>query len=120
MTKATRSKVTLEDLTTMRPEGIEFDLSGRTVSVMVTAQKRPSRSDDPDGTAGMGVKLDWQVLADGYIVGYLQLRDAAVSAWLPDQLESGSPAPADSIDDGIMLLAAEKPKPQHKHKHHGH
>ena len=114
MTKVTRSKVTLDDLRTMLPQGIDFELAGHTVSIMATAQKRRLGMGQPD------VNLDWQVLSDGYIVGYIEAGQDVVLAWAPSQLDDGIPAELTSIDEAIDFLAGEKPKAQHKHKHHGH
>jgi hypothetical protein len=114
MTKATRSKVTLEDLGTMLPQGIDFEFEGHNISIMKTAQKRRLGLGDPD------VQLDWQVLSDGYIVGYIEAGQDVILAWKPFELDDGTPAEVTSVDEAVTFLAGDKPKPHHQHTHHGH
>ncbi|PRY70498.1 hypothetical protein B0I08_101634 [Glaciihabitans tibetensis] len=105
--------VTLDDLQDLRPEGIDFEFDGHATSIMPTAQTRRLGLGVPD------VKLDWQVLIDGYIVGYIERGQDVILAWNPSQLDDGSPAQVTNIEEALQFLAPLKP-PQHKHgKHHG-
>ncbi|GAB3606879.1 hypothetical protein GCM10027413_22880 [Conyzicola nivalis] len=106
--------VTLDELATLRPEGIDFEAVGHTVTIMPTAKTR---------TLGMGipdVPLDWQVLADGNTVGYIEKGQDVILAWKPSQLDDGVPAEVTSIDEAVEFLAADPPKQQHKHNKHPH
>ena len=106
--------VTLDELATLRPEGIDFEAVGHTVTIMPTAKTR---------TLGMGipdVALDWQVLADGNTVGYIEKGQDVILAWKPNQLDDGVPAEVTSVDEAVEFLAADPPKQQHKHNKHPH
>ena len=100
--------VTLDDLTDLRPEGIDFDFDSHPTSIMPTAQTRRLGMGQPD------VKLDWQVLIDGYIVGYVERGQNVILAWKPYELDDGTPAEVTNIEEAIEFLAPPKP-PHHKH-----
>ena len=106
--------VTLDELRSLRPEGIDIQAVGHTVTIMPTAKTRRLGLGVPD------VKLDWQVLSDGNTVGYLEAGQDVVLAWKPTQLDDGLPAEATSVDEAIAFLAADPPKPQHHHNKHPH
>ena len=106
--------VNLDDLSTLRPEGIDFEAVGHTITIMPTAKTR---------RLGLGiddVPLDWQVLSDGNTVGYIEAGQNVILAWKPTQLDDGLPAEVTSIDEAVEFLAADKSKPQHKHNKHPH
>jgi len=106
--------VTLDDLSTLRPEGIDFDAVGHTVTIMPTAKTRRLGMGQPD------VRLDWQVLSDGNTVGFIEKGNDVIYAWKPTQLDDGLPAEVTSIDEAVAFLAGDKPKPQHHHNKHPH
>jgi hypothetical protein len=106
--------VTLDDLATLRPQGIDFEAVGHTITIMPTAKVR---------TLGMGipdVTLDWQVLSDGNTVGFIEKGQDVILAWKPTQLNDGVPAEVTSIDEAVEFLAADPPKLRHKHNKHPH
>ena len=106
--------VTLEDLATLRPQGIDFEAVGHLVTIMPTAHTRKLGMGVPD------VKLDWQVLADGNTVGYIEAGQNVILAWKPFELDDGTPAEVTSIDEAVEFLAADPPKLRHNHKKHPH
>ncbi|WP_411701360.1 hypothetical protein [Conyzicola sp.] len=106
--------VTLDDLATLRPQGIDFEAVGHTVTIMPTAKTRSLGMGIPD------VPLDWQVLADGNTVGYIEKGQDVILAWKPSQLDDGVPAEVTSIDEAVEFLASDPPKQQHKHNKHPH
>jgi hypothetical protein len=105
--------VTLDDLQDLRPEGIDFEFDGHATSIMPTFETRRLGMGIPD------VKLDWQVLIDGYIVGYIERGQNVILAWKPYELDDGTPAEVTNIEEALQFLGPEKPL-RHKHgKHHG-
>jgi len=106
--------VTLEDLATLRPQGIDFEAVGHLVTIMPTAHTRKLGMGVPD------VKLDWQVLADGNTVGYIEAGQNVILAWKPFELDDGTPAEVTSIDEAVEFLAADPPKLRHNHNKHPH
>lgn len=107
-------KLTLDDLSDLRPEGIDFPLDKHTVSIMPTAKTRRLGLGIPD------VRLDWQVLSDTYIVGYLEAGNDVILAWKPYELDDGTPAEVTTVEEGLRFLIGDKEKPQHKHGKHHH
>ena len=106
--------VTLDDLATLRPQGIDFEAVGHTITIMPTAKVR---------TLGMGipdVTLDWQVLSDGNTAGFIEKGQDVILAWKPSQLNDGVPAEVTSIDEAVEFLAADPPKLRHQHNKHPH
>jgi hypothetical protein len=106
--------VTLDELSALRPEGIDFEAVGHTVTIMPTAKTRRLGLGVPD------VKLDWQVLSDGNTVGYIEAGHDVILAWKPTQLDDGLPAETTSVDEAVAFLAGDAPKPQHHHNKHPH
>jgi hypothetical protein len=106
--------VSLDDLATLRPEGIDFEAVGHTISILPTAKTRRLGMGQPD------VPLDWQVLSDGSTVGYIEAGQNVVLAWKPDQLDDGLPAETTSVDEAVEFLAGDAPKAQHHHNKHPH
>ena len=106
--------VTLDDLATLRPEGIDFEAVGHTITIMPTAKVR---------TLGMGipdVPLDWQVLSDGNTVGFIEKGQDVILAWKPFELNDGTPAEVTSVDEAVEFLATDPAKPRHPHNKHPH
>ena len=106
--------VTLDDLATLRPQGIDYEAVGHTITIMPTAKQR---------TLGMGldnVTLDWQVLSDGNTVGFIEKGQDVILAWKPFELDDGTPAEVTSIDEAVAFLAADPPKLRHPHNKHPH
>jgi hypothetical protein len=105
--------VSLNDLDGLRPEGIDFEFDGDATSIMPTAQTRRLGMGQPD------VPLDWQVLIDGNIAGYVERGQNVILVWKTYELDDGTPAQVTSIDEALEFLGPPKP-PRHKHgKHHG-
>jgi hypothetical protein len=105
---------TIDDLSTLRPEGIDFEAVGHTVTIMPTAKTRRLGMGQPD------VQLGWQVLSDGNTVGYIEAGQDVILAWKPFELDDGTPAQVTSIDEAVEFLAGDKPKAQHHHNKHPH
>ena len=106
--------VSLDDLAALRPEGIDYEAFGHTVTIMPTAKTR---------TLGLGVPdvpLDWQVLSNGNTAGFIEKGQDVILAWKPSQLNDGVPAEVTSIDEAVEFLTADAPKPQHHHNKHPH
>jgi uncharacterized protein (UPF0261 family) len=106
--------VSLDELATLRPEGIDFESGGHTVTIMPTTKTRRLGLGVPD------VTMDWQVLSDGNTVGYIEKGQDVILAWKPTQLDDGLPAELTSIDEAVEFLAGDAKKPQHNHNKHPH
>ena len=105
--------LTLDDLSALRPEGIEFVAGGHAITIMPTAKTRRT------GAATPPVKLNWQVLSDGNTAGYIEATRDGVLAWKPSELDEGTPATAASVAEAIEVLTGDK-KQQHHHNKHPH
>lgn len=106
--------VTLDELSTIRPQGIDFEAFGHQLTIMPTAQMRRLGMGIPD------VPLDWQLLSDGSTVGYIEAGNDVIYAWKPFELDDGTPAAVTSIDEAVEFLAADAPKARHHHNKHPH
>lgn len=86
-------------LETMPREGIDFPLHGHAISVMPTNETRHLGMGQPD------VPLEFQVLKDTNIVGYLERGQDVLLAWAPSQLDDGMPAEVQTLEEAVRFLA---------------
>jgi hypothetical protein len=93
--------VDLDDLAGLRPEGIDFDFDGHVMTIMPTAQTRRLGMGIPD------VTMDWQVMRDSWIIGYLERGNDVLYAWKPYELDDGTPASVTTVEDGLVFLLTE-------------
>ncbi|MCU1407791.1 MAG: hypothetical protein JWQ43_4094 [Glaciihabitans sp.] len=104
-----RFMVDLQDIADLRPEGLDFELDGHTITIMPTAQTRRIGMGLPD------VKMDWQVLSDGWVVGFIETGQDVILAWKPYELDDGTPAQTTEVDEAVRFLVGDPPHPQHHH-----
>jgi len=105
---------TLDDILDLRPEGIDYEFEGHTITIMPSGTSRKIGMGQPD------IPLDWDVLSDGWTVGYLERGQDELLAWKPTQLDDGTPATTNNVDDAVRFLVGDVPKPQHHHGKKGH
>jgi len=101
--------VELQDIQELRPEGIDFPLDSHTITIMPTSTTRRLGMGIPD------VKLDWQVLSDGWVVGFIEAGQDVILAWKPYELDDGTPAQTTTVEEAVRFLVGDKPHPQHHH-----
>lgn len=80
-------------------QGIDFPLHGHTITVMPTNQSRKIGMGQPD------IPLEFQVMTDSNIVGYLERGRDVLLAWAPSQLNDGNPAEVQTLEEAVRFLA---------------
>ncbi|CAN5205127.1 hypothetical protein BH11ACT2_BH11ACT2_00980 [soil metagenome] len=86
----------LED---MPRQGIDFPLHGHTISVMPTNQVRKL------GMGQVDIPLEFQVLRDSNVVGYLERGQDVLLAWMPYELDDGTPAEVQTLEEAVRFVA---------------
>jgi hypothetical protein len=80
-------------------EGIDFPLHGHAISIMASNQTRTVGMGQPD------VVIEFQVLKDTNVVGYFERGRDVLLAWAPSQLDDGTPAEVQTVEEAVRFLA---------------